>query len=66
MCVVVVRCNLEGVLYVVEINIVCHLIGVFAYFIVNLPLFALCQDGRWKSGSTFWWEHLLALDDAGP
>ena len=35
-------------------------------FIVDWPIFALCQEGERKRGSatrTFWWEQPLTLDD---
>jgi hypothetical protein len=63
--------RLRDVLKVVGLWTIGHYIGVhwetIARFIVDQPLFALCQDGERKRGSvrcTFWWEQPLSIDGA--
>ncbi len=64
--------NLEQVLQEVGLQTISHYIGVrwqhLASFIVNRPIFQLCQEGVRKRGSAacqFWWEQPLDLETAG-
>jgi hypothetical protein len=63
--------SLRDVLKAVGLRMIGHFIGVpwetIACFIVDRPLFTLCQDGERKRGSvccTFWWEQPLSIDGA--
>ncbi len=64
--------NSEQVLQEVGLHTISHYIGVrrqhVANFIVNRPIFQLCQEGVRKRGSAacqFWWEQPLDLEAAG-
>ena len=64
--------NSEQVLREVGLQTISHYIGVrwqhVANFIVNRPIFQLCQEGVRKRGSAacqFWWEQPLDLETAG-
>jgi hypothetical protein len=61
--------NSKEKLKAVGLGMIDHYIGfrreTIARFIVDWPLFALCQVGERMRGSmrcTFWWEQLLSLD----